>query len=132
MHTIAAFLEVDKADLSEVERGQRRLIREQVIKLAGYFEVNENDLLVTWLSDKVVYKMENEDMAMQALQLAENKLNFISHPKIRKANSINSIKSVLKNDGRVANAWLFGSYARGQEKLNSDVNLMIELITQKK
>jgi len=84
LHTIAAFLEVDQADLSEVERGQRRLTREQVIKLAGYFEVNENDLLVAWLSDKVVYKMENEDMAMQALQLAENKLNFISHPKIRK------------------------------------------------
>ncbi len=44
---------------------------------------------------------------------------------------INTIKSVLKNDGRVSGTWLFGSYARGDEKSNSDVDIMIELNKEK-
>lgn len=131
LRTIADFLVIDQAVLSKVESGQRKLTREQVMKLARYFKVNKNDLLVDWLSDKLVYELEDEEMALQALQLAENRLIYISKSKISKANIIGSIKTVLKNDGRVAAAWLFGSYTRGQEKLNSDVDIMIELNTQK-
>ncbi len=35
-------------------------------------------------------------------------------------------------DGRVNAAWLFGSVARGEGKYNSDVDLMVELKTDKK
>jgi hypothetical protein len=37
----------------------------------------------------------------------------------------------LKNDGRVSGAWLFGSYARGEEIPNSDVDIMVELNNEK-
>lgn len=129
--TVAAFLNIDQAILSKIERGQRKPTREQIVRLGGYFEVNENDLLVAWLSDKLVYELENEKMALHALQLAEKKVNYISKPKAGKDSIINSIKNVLKNDGRVAAAWLFGSYARGEEKISSDVDIMIELNNQK-
>lgn len=132
LRTVAAFLNIDQAILSKIERGQRKPTREQVVRLGGYFEVNENDLLVAWLSDKLVYELENENMALHALQLAEKKVNYISKPKAGKNSIIKSIKNVLKNDGRVAAAWLFGSYARGEEKISSDVDIMIELNNQKK
>ena len=132
LRTVAAFLDIDQAILSKIERGQRKLSREQVVKLAEYFKVKEDDLLVAWLSDKLVYEVEDEDMALKALQVAEERLHYLTKPKPNKSNIINAIKSVLKNDGRVANAWLFGSYARGEEKLNSDVDIMIELNKEKK
>lgn len=132
LQTIAAFLDIDQAILSKIEIGQHKPTREQVLRLAGYFKVNENDLLVTWLSDRLVYELENEEMALQALQLAEKRIHNISKPKAGKDSIINSIKTVLKNDGRVAAAWLFGSYARGEEKTSSDVDIMIELNTLKK
>ena len=50
--------------------------REQVVKLAGYFKVKETDLLVAWLSDKVVYELEDEEVALQALQVAEEKVKY--------------------------------------------------------
>jgi predicted nucleotidyltransferase len=131
LRTVAAFLDIDQAILSKIERGQRKPTREQVVKLAEYFKVKKNDLLVAWLSDKLVYEVEDEDMALKALQVAEEKLNYITTPKLSKNNIINSIKSVLKNDGRVTSAWLFGSYARGEEKVNSDVDIMIELNNKK-
>lgn len=132
LRTVAAFLNIDQAILSKIERGYRKPTREQVVKLAGYFKVKENDLLVAWLSDKLVYELEDEDVALQALQTAEERVSYISKPKQSKENIIKAIKTVLKNDGRVAAAWLFGSYARGEEKMSSDVDIMIELNNEKK
>ncbi len=76
LRTVAAFLDIDQAILSKVERGQRKASRDQVIKLAGYFKVKENDLLVSWLSDKLLYEVADEEMALKALQAAEQKLRY--------------------------------------------------------
>lgn len=132
LRIVAAFLDIDQAILSKVERGQRKPTREQVIKLAGYFKVKENDLLVVWLSDKLVYELEDEEVALRALQLAEEKVTYIARPKDSKTSVINLIKTILKKDGRVSAAWLFGSIARGEEKLNSDVDIMVEMSNAKK
>jgi transcriptional regulator with XRE-family HTH domain len=74
LRTVAAYL--DQAILSKIERGQRNANREQVIKLARFFNINETDLLVSWLSDKLVYEVRNEDMALKALQVAEEKVKY--------------------------------------------------------
>lgn len=76
MRTVAAYLDIDQAILSKMERGQRRATREQVVKLADYFEVNGDELLVAWLSDKLVYAVEDEDMALKALQVAEERVRY--------------------------------------------------------
>lgn len=81
LRTVAAYLDIDQAILSKIERGQRNANREQVIKLAIYFKVKEDDLLVQWLSDKLVYEVENEDMALKALQVAEEKVKYITKQK---------------------------------------------------
>ncbi len=76
LRTVAAFLDIDQAILSKIERGHRKPTREQVVKLAGYFKVKENDLLVAWLSDKLVYELEDEEVALKALQVAEEKVKY--------------------------------------------------------
>jgi transcriptional regulator with XRE-family HTH domain len=76
LRTVAAFLDIDQAILSKIERGQRKPTREQVVKLAEYYKVKENDLLVAWLSDKLVYEVENEQLALEALQVAEEKIKY--------------------------------------------------------
>lgn len=76
LRTVAAYLDIDQAILSRIERGQRKATREQVIKLAEYFKVKENDLLVAWLSDKLVYEVADEQIALKALQVAEEKVKY--------------------------------------------------------
>ncbi len=76
LRTVAAFLDIDQAILSKIERGHRKPTREQVVKLAGYFKVKENDLLIAWLSDKLVYELEDEEVALKALQMAEEKVKY--------------------------------------------------------
>lgn len=84
LRTVAAFLDIDQAILSKIERGHRKPAREQVVKLAGYFKVKENDLLIAWLSDKVVYEVEDEEVALRALQVAEEKVKYITKNKGKK------------------------------------------------
>jgi len=76
LRTVAAYLDIDQAILSKIERGQRNASREQVIKLAEFFKIEENDLLVSWLSDKLVYEVEGEDVALKALHVAEEKVKY--------------------------------------------------------
>jgi transcriptional regulator with XRE-family HTH domain len=76
LRIVAAYLDIDQAILSRIERGQRKATREQVIKLAEYFNVNKNELLVAWLSDKVLYELANEENAIEALKVAEEKIKY--------------------------------------------------------
>ena len=76
LRTVAAYMDIDQAILSKIERGQRKATREQVVKLAEYFKVKENDLLVAWLSDKLAYELKDEQTALKALQVAEEKVRY--------------------------------------------------------
>jgi transcriptional regulator with XRE-family HTH domain len=76
LRKVAAFLDIDVAILSKIERGQRNATREQVVKLAEYFKIKESDLLVSWLSDKLVYELADEQVALKALQVAEEKVKY--------------------------------------------------------
>lgn len=76
LRTVSAFLDIDQAILSKNERGQRKATREQVVKLAEYFKVKQNDLLVAWLSDKLGYEVAKEQVALKALQVAEEKIKY--------------------------------------------------------
>jgi len=76
LRIVAAYLDIDQAILSRIERGQRKPTREQVVKLAKYFKINEDDLLIAWLSDKIAYELENEDQALKALEVAEEKVKY--------------------------------------------------------
>jgi predicted nucleotidyltransferase len=132
LRTVAAFLDIDQAILSKIERGQCNANRDNVVKLVEFFKIEENDLLVSWLSDKLVYEVGGEDMALKALRVGEEQLSYRSGNKTAITTTINTIKSVLQNDGRVATAWLLGSMARGEARPDSDVDIMIEFNKSKK
>jgi hypothetical protein len=46
------------------------------VRLAEYFKIKESDLLVSWLSDKLVYEVADEQVALKALQVAEEKVKY--------------------------------------------------------
>lgn len=73
---MADILQIDQAILCKIEKGQRKASREQVVRLAQFFNVKEQMLLTEWLSDKLAYELENEPGALKALQLAEEKFKY--------------------------------------------------------
>jgi transcriptional regulator with XRE-family HTH domain len=74
LRQIAAVLEVDTALVSKIERGERKASKDQVVKFAELLEVNTNELLVIWLSDKIVDMLAEEPLAHEALKNSEKRL----------------------------------------------------------
>jgi predicted nucleotidyltransferase len=127
LRTVAAYLDIDQAILSKMERGQRKPTRELVVKLAAYFKVNEEDLLISWLSDKLVYEVGDEQMALKALQVAEEKVAYRAYKKTDRIATENIIKEYFEKDVHIKKAWIFGSFARGEDDYKSDIDVMIEV-----
>jgi transcriptional regulator with XRE-family HTH domain len=76
LRKVAALVDIDVAILSKMERGERRLTRDIVIKLANLYNYDPEELLVLFLSDKVVYEIGDEDLALKALQVAEKQIKY--------------------------------------------------------
>jgi transcriptional regulator with XRE-family HTH domain len=79
LRKVASYLDIDQAILSKIERGQRNANRQQVIKLALYFQADKNELLTAWLSDKIFKEIENEEMGTKALEATSKKLNKLQY-----------------------------------------------------
>lgn len=77
LRKVAAWLDIDVAILSKMERGERKLTKEVVLKLAEIYKYDANDLLVTFLSDKILYEIQDEDLGIEALKVAEERAKYI-------------------------------------------------------
>mgnify|MGYP001399006319 CR=1 FL=1 len=125
LKSVADSLNIDLAILSKIERGHRKASRELVLKIGEYYQVDKNELMITWLSDHLALKIQQEENAMEVLQLAEDKVLYAR----RKANTqeqiLNKIIEFFRLDGRVSKVWIFGSFARGEVFANHDIDLMV-------
>ena len=74
LRQVASAIDMDQAVLSKIERGERLPSKKQVVKFAKYFKTEKNELIVAWLSDKLVNELEDEDLAKEALKIAEQKI----------------------------------------------------------
>lgn len=77
LRKVAALLDIDVAILSKMERGERKITKEVVLKLADIYDYNANELLVSFLSDKILNEIQNEDLGIEALKVAEERAKYI-------------------------------------------------------
>ena len=132
LRKVAALVDVDVAILSKMERGERQLTKAMVQRLAKLYKHDVDELLVLYLRDKVLSEVGDDHLALKALHVAESAVIYNAISSQTKSNMVSVIKAVLKSDGRVEGAWLFGSVARGEARRDSDVDIMIELNKKKK
>lgn len=77
LRQVAAEIEIDQALLSKIERNERMPTKDQVKRFAKFFGKNENELLISFFSDKLVYEVRDEEVALKAMQVAKKKINYI-------------------------------------------------------
>ncbi len=127
LRKVAAFLDIDQAILSKIERGQRKPNRKQVLKLAEFFNYDKKELLVSYLSDRVIYEIGDNEYAKEALKVAEQKLEYRKTQIPDRKETVKKIANKLSHFSKIGRAWVFGSFARNEEDFNSDIDLMIEV-----
>jgi len=75
LRQVAAHLEVDTALMSKIERGERNASKQQVISIADFLKVNEEELLTLWLADKIESAIvEEPKIAYEAMKIANKNL----------------------------------------------------------
>jgi len=126
LRTVAAYLDIDQAILSKLERGQRKISRELVVKLAQYFKAEPESLLIAWLSDKVVYEVGDDDLALKALQVAEKQVAYIAFKKINRYEIRKQLIAGIAKFEKVRKAWLYGSFSREDDGPQSDIDIALE------
>jgi transcriptional regulator with XRE-family HTH domain len=77
---LAANLEIDTPMFSKIERGERRAKREQVLLLAKLLNADTQELLTLWLAEQVYDLVKDEDVASNALKVAEEDLSKFKKP----------------------------------------------------
>ncbi|MFA5431927.1 MAG: helix-turn-helix transcriptional regulator [Candidatus Paceibacterota bacterium] len=77
LRKVAALLDIDVAILSKMERGERRITKEVVLKLADIYGYNADELLVSFLSDRILYEIQDEDLGIEALKVTEERVKYI-------------------------------------------------------
>ena len=74
LRQVAAYLEVDTAFISKLERGERKAQREQVLKLAEFLDTNSAQLIELWLTDKIAEIVKNENNKEKLLNSITNNI----------------------------------------------------------
>jgi predicted nucleotidyltransferase len=123
----ASLIHNDVAVLSKMERGERRLNKMIIIKLAELYKADPDELLIQFLGEKVSHDLQDEVLGAKALEVAEQAILYRKSSKPELKEAIQKSVSVIMQDDRVEKAWIFGSYSRNELKPGSDLDIMIRI-----
>jgi len=79
---IAAQLDIDATILGKIERDERPANKDVISGIAKIFNQNEQDLFNRFLSDRIAYKIIDENADIQVLRVAEQKVEYLKSKKI--------------------------------------------------
>ena len=77
LRQVASAIEIDQAIVSKFERGERKPTKEQVEKFAEYYNLDKNNLVTSWLSDKIANTIFYEENIGEVLKVAEEKAIYL-------------------------------------------------------
>ena len=76
LRKVASELDIDQSLISKFEKGERKPTKEQLIKLADFYNLPKQNLLIDWFSDKIIYELKDVDYANDILIVAEEKIKY--------------------------------------------------------
>jgi transcriptional regulator with XRE-family HTH domain len=74
LRQLAAFVGVDTALMSKLERGERSVRRDHILKIAQFLEIQHKELIKLWLADKIVGSINAESNSIEILKYVLRKL----------------------------------------------------------
>ena len=76
LRKVGAEVDVDQSLISKFEKNERRPTMEQLKRLAKFYNLSENELVINWYSEKIAEELKNTVSTSEILRIAEEKLNY--------------------------------------------------------
>lgn len=74
LRQVASRLDVDTSIISKIERGERRIKKEQITILAEILKVDKDILVTLWVADQIMDVTKDHDVALKAMEIAEKNI----------------------------------------------------------
>ncbi|MEM6319492.1 MAG: nucleotidyltransferase domain-containing protein [Bacteroidota bacterium] len=127
LREVAGAIELDQSLLSKIERN-KIIAPQRVIKpLAKCLNIGYKKLQIKYLSDKLYREFKDVDFSVESFELTIKQLETQGKGttyELEKKQFIRKINAYFENKP-VEKAWLFGSFARNQESLDSDIDVLV-------
>ncbi|UOE51322.1 helix-turn-helix domain-containing protein [Mucilaginibacter sp. SMC90] len=76
---LASLLNIDTATYCKIEKGGRRIRREQILLVADYLQVDKKQLLQLWSADRIFDIIADEEDATQILNVVSSNILGYEH-----------------------------------------------------
>ena len=83
LRQVSAYVDIDQAILSKIERNERKPTKEMLDKLAEILKLDKDELLIQFISDKIAYEIADENCASRMLKVAEKKIKYLKSQPIQ-------------------------------------------------
>lgn len=129
LRIVASEIDIDQSTLSKIERSDKTAPLYIIKPLAKLYKEQYREFQIRYLSDRIYRNNKDFDYALESIEIATRRLRIE-----KKGTKINHQRQVLLqkitsylSKSSVEKAWLFGSFARDEAKLDSDIDLLIKL-----
>ncbi len=76
LRKVAAEVDIDQSLISKFEKNERKPTKEQLVRLAKFYELSEAELTINWYSDKIADELKYTESTSEILKVAEEKINY--------------------------------------------------------
>ena len=76
LRKVAAEVDIDQSLISKFEKNERKPTREQIVRLAQFYDLSESELIISWYSEKIAEELKYTESTSEILKVAEEKINY--------------------------------------------------------
>jgi predicted nucleotidyltransferase len=125
LQQVSGAVKIDVGILSKIERGIRPISMEQLELLCKLYKLSFVEQKKNLTAEQIVAFVAYEHNANEILQIAEQKLAYATKAIQPLSKIVRELKAVFRKFPQIQQAWVFGSYARGEMTSKSDVDVVI-------
>ena len=76
LRKVSAQVNIDQSLISKFEKNERKPTKVQILKLANFYNLSENELVVNWYSEKIAEELKYAELSTEILKITEEKINY--------------------------------------------------------
>ena len=102
---VSVALRIDTAIISKIETGKRTATRPQVVQFIAHYKLDEKEAFSKWLSDKILYDLQDETYALEAFKVAEEQIEYNVNQTKKKGKVAIKVINLLKKVSELHKHW---------------------------
>lgn len=76
LRKVSLAVNIDQSLISKFEKDERKPTKNQLIKLANFYNLSQKDLIINWYSEKIAEDLKYTESTTEILKVAEEKINY--------------------------------------------------------